>query len=144
MCEVTAVDISKEALAVARENARHLSLGNIKFECGNWTDPVQGHTFNVIVSNPPYVRSDDAALQKLRHEPRSALAAGNDGLDAIRALAAECGALLADGGVLLVEHGAEQADDVATLLEEHGWADICCHNDLAARPRVTVAHRNGK
>jgi release factor glutamine methyltransferase len=144
MCEVTAVDISEKALAVARENARYLSLGNIKFECGNWTDPVQGHTFNVIVSNPPYVRSDDAALLKLQHEPRSALAAGDDGLDAIRVLAAECGALLADGGVLLVEHGAEQADDAATLLKEHGWADICCHNDLAARPRVTVAHRNGK
>ena len=144
MCRITAVDISEEALAVARENVRNLSLGNIELAHGNWTAPVRGQTFNVIVSNPPYVRSDDAALLELQHEPQSALAAGIDGLDAIRVLAADCGEMLADDGVLLVEHGAEQKDDVAALLEKHGWTDICCHNDLAGHPRVTVARQGGK
>ena len=144
MCRITAVDVSAAALNVARENVRKLSLGNVDLAHGNWTAPVRGQTFNVIVSNPPYVRSNDTALLKLQHEPQSALAAGIDGLDAIRVLAADCGELLADDGVLLVEHGAEQKDDVAALLEKHGWTDICCHNDLAGRPRVTVARQGGK
>jgi release factor glutamine methyltransferase len=144
MCQVTAVDISADALAVARENVRILTLGNVELELGSWTEPVRDRRFNVIVSNPPYVRSDDEALRKLQHEPQSALAAGADGLDAIRVLTAECGAILADEGVLLIEHGAEQPVAVAELLEEHGWADICCHNDLAGLPRVTVARRDGK
>ena len=144
MCQVTAVDISEDALAVARENARALAQGNIELEHGDWTEPVRGRHFNVIVSNPPYVRSDDEALAKLQHEPQSALAAGQDGLDAIRVLAAECGAILAEDGVLLIEHGAAQPEAVANLLEQHGWTDICCHNDLAGLPRVTVARQSGK
>ena len=144
MCQVTAVDISADALAVARENVRMLALGNVELELGSWTEPLRDRRFNVIVSNPPYVRSDDEALLELQHEPQSALAAGADGLDAIRVLAAECGAILADEGVLLIEHGAEQPVAVAELLEQHGWTDICCHNDLAGLPRVTVARRSGK
>ena len=144
MCEVTAVDISEDTLAVARENVRTLALGNVELAHGSWIEPVRDRCFNVIVSNPPYVRSDDKALFKLQHEPQSALAAGLDGLDAIRTLAAECGAILAEDGVLLMEHGAEQPEAVAELLEEHGWSDICCHNDLAGLPRVTVARQSGK
>ena len=144
LCRVTAVDISEEALAIARENVRALALGNIELEHGSWTDPVRSRRFRVIVSNPPYVRSDDDALIKLQYEPQAALAAGEDGLDAIRVLAADCAAILEDDGVLLIEHGAEQPAAVAELLESHGWADICCHNDLAGLPRVTVARRGGK
>ena len=144
MCQVTAVDSSADALAVARENVRMLALGNVELALGSWTEPVRDRRFKLIVSNPPYVRSDDEALRKLQHEPQSALAAGKDGLDAIRALAAECGAVLADEGALLIEHGAEQPAAVAGLLEGRGWTDICCHNDLAGLPRVTAARRNGK
>jgi len=144
MCQVTAVDVSDDALAVARENVRALSFGNVSLELGSWTAPVQGRMFNIIVSNPPYVRSDDEALLKLQHEPQSALAAGEDGLDAIRVLAVDCPAILEDDGVLLIEHGADQATEVSGLLESHGWANICCHNDLAGLPRVTVARRDGK
>ena len=144
LSQVTAVDVSEDALAVARENARALAPGNVSFELGSWTEPVRGRIFNLIVSNPPYVRADDAALDKLGHEPRAALVAGNDGLDAIRILAAECGALLVEGGLLLLEHGADQADDVAALLAANGWTEIACHKDLAGLPRVTAARRGGK
>ena len=144
LCQLTAVDASEEALAVARENARALAPGNVSCIPGNWTEPVRGREFNVIVSNPPYVRADDEALDNLRHEPGMALVAGEDGLDAIRVLAADCGDLLVDGGLLLIEHGAEQADDMAQLLEDNGWAEIRCHNDLAGLPRVTAARRGGK
>lgn len=144
MCLVTAVDVSEDALAVARVNVRAQSLGNVELALGSWAEPVKGRKFNIIVSNPPYVRSNDEALLKLQHEPQSALAAGEDGLDAIRVLAADCGALLEDDGLLLIEHGADQAADVAALLGSHGWTVICCHNDLAGLPRVTVARRDGK
>ncbi|MDH5455145.1 MAG: peptide chain release factor N(5)-glutamine methyltransferase [Gammaproteobacteria bacterium] len=144
LCRVTAVDISEGALAIARENVRALARGNIDLLHGSWTAPVRGREFNIIVANPPYVRSDDEVLLNLQHEPLTALAAGRDGLDAIRVLAAECGAILANNGVLLIEHGAEQPAAVAELLQKHGWTDICCHNDLAGLPRVTVARRGGK
>ena len=144
LCQVTAVDASGEALAIARENVRALAPGNVSCVHGNWTEPVSGRVFNVIVSNPPYVRADDEALERLGHEPRMALVAGADGLDAIRVLAADCGELLVDGGLLLIEHGADQADEVARLLEDSGWTEISCHNDLAGLPRVTGARRGGK
>ena len=144
LCEVTAVDISKDALTVARENARLLAPGNVTCLQGNWTEPVRGRVFDMVVSNPPYVRTNDEALAKLQHEPQSALVAGEDGLDAIRVLAADCVDILVERGALMIEHGADQADDVAALLSDHGWTDIACHNDLAGLPRVTVARRGGK
>ncbi len=143
MCEITAVDISDAALAIARENARQHSLGNIRFAQGSWADPVRGRQFDLIVSNPPYVRAGDAALAELRHEPVEALAAGPDGLDAIRALAADCGRVLKRGGTLLLEHGADQYDDVAAILAASGWTDISNHADFAGHPRVTAARRGG-
>ena len=144
LCEICAVDNSPGALAIARENARQLSLGNITFFEGSWTQPVRDRKFDVIVANPPYVRADDPALARLRYEPLEALASGQDGLDAIRVLAVECVDILSDGGVLLLEHGAEQLDDVASLLATSGWTDICNHRDFSGHPRVTAARRGGK
>jgi len=144
LCSVTATDISAAALAVAEENARHLCLGNVTFLTGHWTEPVWDQRFKVIVSNPPYVRADDPALRDLRYEPRSALVAGRDGLDAIRTLAAECALILEPAGVLLLEHGAEQQGEVHAILEAAGWSAIVGHNDFAGLPRVTVARRSGK
>ena len=139
LSQVTATDISAAALDVARQNARQLEVPNVEFLEGDWTAPVQGRRFNVIVSNPPYVREDDEALGALRSEPRGALCAGDDGLDAIRVLARDCSELLEPGGILLVEHGAEQRESVAAVLREHGWTEIDCHTDYAGLPRVTVA-----
>lgn len=144
LSEVTAVDINESALAVARENARQLAMSNISFAQGSWSTPVRGRKFKVIVSNPPYVRSDDAALAALRYEPVDALVSGDDGLDAIRALSAECVDIVEDDGVLLIEHGSDQADDVAALLSANGWANIQNHTDFSGHPRVTAARRSGK
>jgi len=144
LCDVTAVELSLDALAVARENARQLSMGNISFAQGSWCEPVRGQKFQVIVSNPPYVRADDEALADLRYEPVAALASGDDGLDAIRVLAADCTDIIEDDGVLLIEHGAEQADDVAALLATNGWTEITNHKDFSGHRRVTAARRGGK
>ena len=143
LSHVTATDISEDALAVAAENVRQNDLANITCLTGRWCEPVAGRAFDLIVSNPPYVREDDEALQKLRHEPLSALASGADGLRDIRLLAVECIPLLASQGWLMLEHGADQKDYVAQILAAAGWGDITCHNDLSGKPRVTVARRNG-
>jgi release factor glutamine methyltransferase len=141
LCDVVATDLSEDALAIARQNARQHDIANVTFEPGDWISPVAGRQFDLIVSNPPYVRAGDPALARLRYEPQSALAAGPDGLDAIRRIAASAGGVLADGGRLLLEHGSEQRDDVARLLRENLWAEIDCVNDYAGLPRVTQASR---
>jgi len=139
LCQVTAIDVSAGALAVARQNANQLSIANIEFIEGDWTEPVAGQTFNIIATNPPYVASGDAALESLRSEPVSALAAGNDGLDSIRILARECPSITADGGLLVLEHGADQKEAVAELLSSYGWQSIQCYDDYSGLPRVTSA-----
>ena len=144
LSQVTAVDCSEDALAVAMENVRALAQGNVECLHGDWTEPVRGRVFELVVSNPPYVRAGDEALASLRHEPQSALVAGADGLDAIRILAADCKDILVERGLLLIEHGFDQRDAVAALLDTHGWVDVQCHNDLAGLPRVTAARRGGK
>jgi len=138
---VTATDISPDALAIAAENVRQADLANVSCIVGSWTEPVAGQRFDIIVSNPPYVREGDEALQNLRHEPLSALASGADGLDDIRVLATDCGAILAADGWLMLEHGADQQTEVADILGTAGWVEIACHNDLAGKPRVITRHQ---
>lgn len=140
LCSITAVDISAEALAVARENANRNTIGNVEFREGDWTAPVVDRKFRVVVSNPPYVCAGDEALDALRAEPLSALAAGADGLEAITVLARDCPAIIEDDGVLLLEHGAEQKESVAELLMSYGWERIQCYDDYSGLPRVTSAH----
>jgi release factor glutamine methyltransferase len=140
LCSITAIDISAEALAVARENANRNTIGNVEFLEGDWTAPVADRKFRVVVSNPPYVCSGDEALDALRAEPLSALAAGEDGLEAITILARDCPSIIEDHGVLLLEHGAEQKESVAELLMSYGWERIQCYDDYSGLPRVTSAH----
>ena len=142
LCDVTATDTSADALAIAAENVRQSGLANVSCIEGDWIAPVHDRQFNIIVSNPPYVNDDDAVLNELKHEPRSALAAGADGLDDLRILATECASVLTPDGWLLLEHGAEQEAAVARLLRNAGWSDIVCHTDLRGLPRVTEARRD--
>lgn len=141
MAQIVATDISESALVVARENAQQLELLNVRFVQGDWVEPVGDQNFDIVVSNPPYVRSSDPALLKLKHEPVSALSSGEDGLVAIRILATQCAAVIRPGGTLLIEHGADQQEVVAEILAAAGWADIRCIKDLAGKPRVTIASR---
>ena len=138
-CRIVATDVHSAALGIARHNASKHGLGNIEFLEGDWTEPLGNHLFDIIVSNPPYVREEDSALEDLRFEPTSALVAGRDGLDAVRVLARDCGKFLKPCGVFMLEHGADQQEDVARILEAEGWAGIECFLDLGGRPRVTGA-----
>jgi len=137
--EIVATDSSREALRVAKENASLQELQNISFLPGNWTEPVNDQIFDLVVSNPPYVCDGDPALDALRYEPRAALAAGPDGMDAIRQIVIDCKNLITADGTLMLEHGADQQDAVQVVLQENGWTDIACYKDLAGHPRVTTA-----
>ena len=137
--DVTAIDASGEALAVAMQNVRRLDLPNVSCIEGDWTTPVTDRSFRVIVSNPPYVGDSDSALEELRAEPGVALASGPDGLDAIRRLAHDCSSIIDADGLLILEHGNEQQLAVADILESNGWRDIACFDDYAGHPRVTTA-----
>ena len=142
LCHVTATDISEDALSVACENARLLALPNIEFSAGDWTTPIAGSVFDLVVSNPPYVATRDPHLAALQFEPTLALDAGKDGLDAIRRLAESVPDILRPGGSLLLEHGFEQAPIVSDILRRSGWCNIALVNDLEGRPRVTAANRS--
>lgn len=138
---VTATDTSESAIAVARENARQLDIANVNFATGSWFAAVPGHVFDLIVSNPPYVRRDDPALDRLTFEPRSALVSGIEGLDDIQVIVREGISAIRPGGRLMLEHGADQAEKVAQLMAAAGWSDVECRPDYAGLPRVTSARR---
>lgn len=139
--QVTAVEASSDALAVAHRNALRLAKSNIEWIEGQWLAPLAERRFDVIVSNPPYVRSDDPHLNSgdVRFEPRGALDGGPEGLDAIRVLARDAGTHLAPGGLLALEHGANQAEAVADILARAGWSRIETRTDLAGLPRFALA-----
>lgn len=138
-CDITAVDASSEALAVAMQNTRRLDLPNVTCIEGDWAVPVADRSFRVIVSNPPYVGDSDTVLDAMRAEPELALASGPDGLDAIRQLARDCMPIIDNDGLLILEHGNEQQHAVAEILASNGWRDIACFDDYAGNPRVTSA-----
>jgi len=134
--QVTAVDTSAAALAVARSNGDRLGLP-IDWRHGDWWQAVPGRRFDLAVSNPPYIAEGDAHLAALTHEPPLALSSGADGLDAIREIIAGAPAQLNDGGWLLLEHGHDQAERVATLLSAAGFGDVTSRHDLAGIARCT-------
>ena len=138
---VTATDRSAAALGVARYNAARLAL-DVRFVESHWLEELAAEKFDVIVSNPPYVRSADVK-GALAFEPRVALDGGADGLDAYRVLFAETPDHLNAGGTLLVEHGADQRAELVALAEATGWRVAAAHDDLAGRPRVLELERSG-
>jgi release factor glutamine methyltransferase len=131
---VTAIDTSAAALAVAEGNAARLAL-TVRFVESQWFAALAGHRFDVIVSNPPYVRSADV-VGALEFEPRLALDGGADGLDAYRALLAGAHEHLEPHGALFLEHGHEQRTELSTLAAGLGWRVTAAHDDLAGRARV--------
>jgi len=135
--QVTAVDASVDALAVASANAQRLNLP-VKCVLSHWMDAVTG-PFDLIVSNPPYVAEGDPHLAALTHEPVQALTSGPDGLDDIRQIIAQAPNRLAPGGWLLLEHGWDQAAPVQALLRRAGFEEVQSRRDLGGIERCTGA-----
>ncbi len=143
---VTALDRSADALDVARENARQLGLAaSVTFLASDWYAALPGNAapFDIIVSNPPYIVSDDAHLSQgdLRFEPVDALTDHADGLAALRTIVAGAPSRLLPNSWLLCEHGYHQAADVRALCRAAGLADVTSERDLAGIERTTGGWR---
>ena len=137
MAHVHASDASEDALAVAIVNAARLSL-DVQFLQRSWLEGIDG-SYDLIVSNPPYIAAQDLHLAALAHEPLAALAAGPDGLDDLRAIISQAAAHLRPGGWLLLEHGWDQATAVRELLTAAGFQEACSRRDLAGIERCSGA-----
>ncbi len=146
MARGVGVDISPAALEVAQGNARDLGLeGRAKFVASDWFGAVEG-TFDLIVSNPPYIAADEMAglAPEIRDwEPHLALTPGGDGLEPYRIIARGAGARLMPGGRLLVEIGPSQGAAVAELFRAAGFDQLQVLPDMDGRDRVVAAVKPG-
>ncbi len=138
---VVAVDRSEPALEVARANALESGLNNIDFKAGSWCEALPAQKFTLIVSNPPYIDSSDPHLMQgdLRFEPASALVSADQGLADIEVICQQARLFLKPGGILMLEHGYNQADAVRALLQRYHYSEIKSCQDLAGHERVTLA-----
>ena len=136
--EICATDISVAALAIAEHNARRLAA-RVSFQQGDLTEPFSDESFDVVVSNPPYVAQRDRPTlsRELRWEPELALFAGDDGLDIYRRLVPAAARVLRPGGLLAMELGYDSLPGVLALLEE--WDDVETQPDLAGVTRIALA-----
>jgi len=138
-----ALDRSLSCTRVAQRNAKRIGVKNISFVNASWCDALADESFDAIVSNPPYVADRDPHLQQgdVRFEPVSALAAGTDGLDDIRVLVTEASRILKTGGLILLEHAAEQSKSIHNLLNSNDFIEIKTVRDLAGLERVSYARK---
>lgn len=137
--QVTGSDRIEAAAVLAERNRERLGIRNANFVVGSWFEPLQG-TFDMIVSNPPYIDPDDPHLQQgdVRFEPLSALIADNRGMADIEIIACEAREYLKLGGWLLFEHGYDQGPPSRELLQQLGYTNVETIQDLGARDRVTL------
>lgn len=137
---IVAVDSSREALQVAQANAKSLGLSDVEFCLSHWYQQLPQQTFDLIVSNPPYIDEDDMHLSQgdVRFEPVSALVAANHGLADIEQIAEGAREYLKPGGWLMFEHGYNQGKQCTALLEHLGYQQVSCEPDFAGNDRVTL------
>jgi len=141
---MTALDVSAEAIEQAQLNESFVMETpepTVRWLVSRWFEALPAERFDLIVSNPPYVRTADI-VGGLKFEPRLALDGGADGLDAYRTLFAEAPGHLNAGGALLVEHGAVQRPALIELAARNGWRVAAARDDLAGRPRVLELERS--
>lgn len=141
--QISASDAVPEAVELATQNATLLGLP-VSVRQSNWFAELRAGSFDLIVSNPPYIADDDHHLGEgdVRFEPSSALTAGNDGLDDIRKITAEAPAWLALGGWLMLEHGYEQGAAVRRLFTEAGLTSVETRQDYGRRDRFTLGRKH--
>ena len=139
---VTCADLSTDALSVAARNASALGA-SISFAQGDLFEAVPNQTFDLVVSNPPYIPSEecDVIQPEVSFEPRMALDGGNDGLDFYRAIIAGASGHLSPGGMIAFEVGDQEADFVASLLRNASFESVLIRNDFSGIPRMVAAHK---
>jgi release factor glutamine methyltransferase len=144
--DVTGVDASLEALALARENGARTGRA-VRWLAGSWCGPVAGERFDVILTNPPYIATGewerlDPSVRDW--EPRQALDGGPDGLDAVRIVLAQARGVLGPGGWLFMEVDARRAAATASLARALDWDEVGIHHDVFGRARYLAARRGAE
>jgi release factor glutamine methyltransferase len=141
--QLLAAEKSPQALALAKRNRDSLGLGNVQLIQSDWFARIPPQSFDLIVSNPPYIDASDPHLAEgdVRFEPRSALVAEGEGLADIEEIASTGIKYLAPGGWLIVEHGWQQAAAVRVVFAEGGLVSIESRNDYGNRERLTLGRR---
>ncbi len=144
LAELTGTDLSLAALAIAKANAAHHQITNVQFYQSDWFTSVPDGSYQLIVSNPPYIAEHDEHLQlgDLRFEPRSALSAAESGLADIRMITKQAYPRLESGGYLLIEHGYDQQQQVQRIFNDCHYQQIQTITDLAGLPRVSYGQRH--
>lgn len=147
---ITATEISTEAVAIAQANAAdHKVTDRLNILAGNVLEPLtqqHGRQFHGLVSNPPYIRTDEMAElapEIRKYEPEIALCSGADGLDVVRQIFQQAGALLADGAFLALELDPSQCESVAEMALQHGFRQPRIHRDAAGLKRIVEAEWGG-
>lgn len=137
--QVLGTDQAAAAVELARGNAQALGLGQVRFQVSDWFAGLDVRLFDLIVSNPPYIRRQDPHLSQgdVRYEPLSALVSGEDGLEALGLIINDAPQFLAAGGWLVLEHGYDQAEAVAGLLAGAGYGNLALRHDYAGQPRIS-------
>jgi len=142
---VTATDQSTEALEIAKTNAKQLKIADrVKFLQGSWYEALEaGASFDVILSNPPYIASQDSHLNQgdLRFEPLSALTDHGTGLSCLESIISGAQLYLNPNGLIAVEHGFDQSEAVVSLMKLAGLRDIQTHVDLGGHYRVASGRK---
>lgn len=142
---VTATDQSTEALEIAKTNAKQLKIADrVKFLQGSWYEALEaGASFDVILSNPPYIASQDSHLNQgdLRFEPLSALTDHGTGLSCLESIISGARLHLNPNGLIAVEHGFNQSEAVVSLMKLAGLRDIQTHVDLGGHYRVASGRK---
>lgn len=135
--EVIGVDASEQAIATAKLNAKKCAIDNANFKISDWFTAINKQTFDLIVSNPPYIAADDEHLPALQHEPSTALVAADAGLADFKAICAKAMTYLNPSGLLVFEHGWQQKQAVSEIMSQAGFTQIKTVKDLAGHDRIT-------
>lgn len=143
--QITGIDKNADAVALAKHNGQANKLSHVCFMQSDWFSNLSTASFDLIVSNPPYVEQNSVYLQQgdVRFEPASALTSGEDGLNDIRFIIPNAIAYLVPGAWLVFEHGHQQAQGVQALLRENGFEQVRSVSDLNGHPRVTLGCYKG-
>ncbi|BBN82389.1 release factor glutamine methyltransferase [Pseudoalteromonas sp. A25] len=144
--QVTALDYSAEAVALAKRNQQKLGFENVHIEQSDWYQAIDNSKFDLIVSNPPYIEYDDHHLSQgdVRFEPLSALVADDEGMADIKVIIAQGTQHLNPGGYLLIEHGYRQATKLQQYFAQMAYINILTIKDMAGCDRVTLAQWLGE